>query len=141
MCKTLTSGVNKLSLERNEMIKSLNEIVFPALKERGFKGEFPTFYRKWKERTDLLMFQLDWQSKVLSVEISKCPSRDYLDSTGKRIPPDKLKVSHIGVNRTGIGEGTFQFDNTNTREVSRKVLYSFKEAEEWWDTHPNWWIS
>lgn len=130
-----------MSLERSEMIKSLNEIVFPVLRERGFKGKFPHFYRKWKERTDLLMFQLDGRSKVLSIEISKCPSRDYLDSNGKRIPPDKLKVYHIGVNRTGIGEGSFRFDNKNTKEVSRKVLFSFKEAEEWWDTHPNWWIS
>lgn len=130
-----------MSLERSEMIRSLNEIVFPVLKERGFKGNFPHFYRKWKERTDLLMFQLDGYSKVLSVEISKCPSRDYLDSTGKSIPSNKLKVYQIGVNRTGIGEGAFQFNDKNTEEVSRKVLYSFKEAEEWWDTHPNWWIS
>lgn len=123
------------------MIKSLNEIVFPVLRERGFKGKFPHFYRKVKERTDLLMFQFDLHGSTLSVEISKCPSQGYLDSSGKRVPPDKLKVYQIGVNRTGIGDGTFKFNGNNTKEVSRKVLYSFKEAEEWWNTYPNWWVS
>ncbi|MGM0875889.1 MAG: DUF4304 domain-containing protein [Bacillota bacterium] len=48
-----------MSAERDAMINSLKQIVIPILRERGFKGSFPHFYRKLDNQTDLLMFQVN----------------------------------------------------------------------------------
>lgn len=65
-----------MSLERNAMIASLKKTVIPRLRENGFKGSFPHFYRKTEQRADLLMFQFSMWGGVLYVEISKCPQKD-----------------------------------------------------------------
>ena len=39
----MTFGVVILSEERDAMIKSLKQQVIPTIRERGFKGSFPTF--------------------------------------------------------------------------------------------------
>lgn len=132
-----------MSVERDAMIKSLKAVVIPVLRERGFKGSFPHFYRKLEERTDLFMIQFSMWGGVLYVEISMCSSEGYTDSSGKQIPPNKVKVYQIGggspYNRTRIGDESFEFDEGNTEDVSRRVLNSLEEAEKWWNSYPNWW--
>ena len=140
-------GVDILSTEREAMINSLKQQVIPTLRERGFKGSFPHYYRKSENQTDLLMFQFSIWGGVLYVEISKCPTIGYTDEiSGKHIPLNKLKVYQIGggspFNRTRIGKdkgGSFEFELINTDKVSRIINHSLKEAEEWWSSHPNWW--
>jgi hypothetical protein len=136
-----------LSTERNLMIKSLKQIVIPSLREQGFKGSYPHFYRKSDDRTELLMFQFSIYEDVLYVEISKCSSQGYYDEiSGNHIPPNKIKVYQIGggspFNRTRIGkdtEHTFVFNEINTNEIARRILNTLREAEEWWSIYPNWW--
>ncbi|USK68531.1 DUF4304 domain-containing protein [Peribacillus asahii] len=138
-----------MSIKRDAMIKSLKKVVIPVLRERGFKGSYPHFYRKLENQTDLIMFQFSMWGGVLYVEISKCSSEGYINYSGKHILPNKVRVYDIGglgddglPHRTRIGKeinGTFEFKEHNTEEVSRKVVNSLEEAEEWWSSHPNWW--
>ncbi|MFP5116011.1 DUF4304 domain-containing protein [Bacillaceae bacterium C204] len=136
-----------MSTERDAMVKSLKEVVIPVLRERGFKGSFPHFYRKLENQTDLIMFQFSMWGGVLYVEISKCPSEGYTNISGKHIPPNKVKVYQVGgggspFNRPRIGKETnytFEFNKDNTGEVSQKIFNSLEEAEEWWSSYPNWW--
>lgn len=136
-----------MSEERDAMIKSLKQQVIPTLRERGFKGSFPHFYRKPENQTDLVMFQFSMWGSVLYVEVAKCSSEGYVDEmSDKLIPPKKVKVYQIGggspFNRTRIGkemECAFEFNEHDTEEVSRKIINSLVEAEEWWSTYPNWW--
>lgn len=136
-----------LSAERDAMIKSLKQKVIPTLRERGFKGSFPHFYRKSENQIELIMFQFSRWGSVLYVEVSKCPPAGYVDEmSDKHIPPNRVKVYQIGggspFNRTRIGkevENSFEFNKQDTEEVSLKIINSLVEAEEWWSTYPNWW--
>jgi len=67
------------------------------------------------------------------------------DSSGKHIPPNKVKVYQIWggspLNTPRIGKETdytFEFNKDNTGEVSQKIFYSLEEAKEWWSSYPNW---
>lgn len=136
-----------MSLERDAMINSLKNTVIPELREKGFKGSFPHFYRKTEERADLLMFQFSMWGGVLYVEISKCPLEGYKDDiTGELRAPNKVKVYQIGggspFNRIRIGkegDGTFCFSVENSDEVAQQIKQSLAEAEEWWSSYPDWW--
>lgn len=136
-----------MSLEKDAMIVSLKNIVVPELREKGFKGSFPHFYRKTEERADLLMFQFSMWDRVLYIEISKCPLEGYKDDiTGELRAPNKVKVYQIGggspFNRIRIGkevDDTFRFTVENSAEVARQIKRSLAEAEEWWSSYPDWW--
>ncbi|QOR64908.1 DUF4304 domain-containing protein [Cytobacillus suaedae] len=135
-----------MSVERDAMIKSLKENVIPTLRKCGFKGSFPHFYRKLEEQTDLLMFQFSMWGGVLYVEISKCSPEGHTDVAETYRTPNKVKVYHIGDgsawHRKRLGKevnGMFEFNELNTDEVSKQVFNSLEEAEEWWNTYPNWW--
>jgi hypothetical protein len=136
-----------LSSERDAMINSLKNTVIPELREKGFKGSFPHFYRKTDERADLLMFQFSMWGGVLYVEISKCPLEGYKDDiTGEFRASNKVKVYQIGggspFNRTRIGkevDDTFRFTIENSDEVAQQIKRSLAEAEEWWSSYPDWW--
>lgn len=135
-----------MSVDREAMIKSLKEVVIPILRDRGFKGSFPHFYRKLEERTDLLMFQFSMWGGVLYVEISKCSPEGHTDVSGKFRTPNKMKVYYIGDgsawHRYRIGKdvnGMFEFNKDKTIEVAILIRNSLSEAEEWWNSYPNWW--
>lgn len=53
------------------MINSLRKNVIPIMRNGGFEGSFPHFYRRLEDRVDLLMFQLSALSGVFSMEASK----------------------------------------------------------------------
>ncbi|MGK7377600.1 DUF4304 domain-containing protein [Planococcus sp. 1R117A] len=135
-----------MSLERDAMISSLKKNVIPFLREKGFKGSFPHFYRKEKERADLLMFQFSMWGGVLYVEISKCPPEGYTDISGEFRQPNKMKVYYIGDPSRGwhrhrVGDGVkdmFEFNKENTDHVALQIKESLEEAEEWWASYPNW---
>ncbi|WLD91722.1 DUF4304 domain-containing protein [Alkalihalobacillus sp. AL-G] len=135
-----------MSVERDAMIRSLKELVIPILRESGFKGSFPHFYRKLEEQTDLLMFQFSMWGGVLYVEISKCPPEGHTDVSGKFRTPNKMKVYYIGDgsawHRHRIGKdvkGMFKFHKDNTDEIGKLIKNSLSEAGEWWTSYPNWW--
>ena len=133
-----------LSAERETMVNSLKKLVIPTLKERGFKGSFPHFYRKFENQTDLLMFQFSQWVGTLYVEISKCPLNGSTGFQEQQIPVNKIKVYQVVGNsfndRNRIGPDLgFEFSISNTDEVAKNIKKSLDEAEDWWKEHPNWW--
>ena len=133
-----------LSAERETMVNSLKKLVIPTLKERGFKGSFPHFYRKLENQTDLLMFQFSQWGGTLYVEISKCPLNGITGFQEQQIPVNKIKVYQVVGNsfndRNRIGPGLgFKFSISNTDEVAKNIQKSLDDAEDWWREHPNWW--
>ncbi|WP_416144598.1 DUF4304 domain-containing protein [Planococcus koreensis] len=135
-----------MSVERDAMINSLKKTVIPRLREKGFKGSFPHFYRKTEERADLLMFQFSMWGGVLYVEISKCPPEGCTDSSDEFYPLNKMKVYFVTggspMNRQRIGKnvnGMFEFDKDNTDQAALQIEESLTEAEEWWGSYPEWW--
>ncbi|MGG3625537.1 DUF4304 domain-containing protein [Bacillus gobiensis] len=135
-----------MSAERDAMINSLKQIVIPTLRERGFKGSFPHFYRKLDNQTDLLMFQFSMWGGVLYVEISKCSPEGHTDVSGEFRPPNKMRVYYVDDgfvwHRHRIGNevnGMFEFNEFNTEEAAQTIFYALTEAEKWWISYPNWW--
>ncbi|GAB1764329.1 DUF4304 domain-containing protein [Priestia megaterium] len=133
-----------MSVERDNMINSLRKNVIPTLRDRGFKGSFPHFYRKLENRVDLLMFQFSAWGGVLYVEISKCSQEGYIDVSETFYTPNKVKVYNIDTayrQRLGkeVGE-MFEFNKDNTEVISLNVRESLKEGEEWWSSSANWWV-
>jgi hypothetical protein len=132
-----------LSAERETMINSLKKNVIPTLRERGFKGSFPHFYRSLENQTDLLMFQFSQWGGTLYVEISKCPLNGSTGFKDQQIPVNKIKVYQVVGNsfkdRHRIGpDPRFEFSINNTEEVAKNIQKSLIEAEDWWKGHPNW---
>lgn len=136
-----------MSLERDAMIVSLKNVVIPVLREKGFKGSFPHFYRKTEERADLLMFQFSMWGGAVYIEISKCPPEGFTSISGEFRPTNKMKVYDIGNpsyawHRHRLGghdKVMFEFNENTTNEVALQIKKSMKEAEEWWESYPNWW--
>jgi hypothetical protein len=60
------------SPDRKEMIKYLNEIVVPILRQLNFAGPFPHFRRLTKERINLMTFQFDRHGGGFVIEIANC---------------------------------------------------------------------
>lgn len=135
-----------MSSERDAMINSLKNTVIPELRKKGFKGSFPHFYRKTETHADLLMFQFSLWGGVLYVEISKCSSEGHKDVSGEFRLLNKMKVYYIGdptgSHRYRLGEGVkdmFEFNEVNADQVAFEVKESLEEAEEWWESYPDWW--
>ncbi|WP_350163607.1 DUF4304 domain-containing protein [Priestia megaterium] len=62
------------------------------MRDRGFKGSFPHFYRELENRVDLLMFQFSAWRGVLYVEVSKCSPEVHIDVSETFYTPNKVKV-------------------------------------------------
>lgn len=133
-----------MSVERDNMINSLRKNVIPAMRNRGFKGSFPHFYRKLEDHVDLLMFQFSAWGGVLYIEISKCSPEGYTDVSKTFYKPNKVKVYNIDIeHRQRLGKDLyemFEFNKDNTELISLAVRNALEEAEDWWDSSANWWV-
>jgi hypothetical protein len=134
----------KVSVERDNMINSLRKNVIPIMRNRGFKGSFPHFYRQLEDRVGLLMFQFSAWGGVLYIEISKCSPEGHTDVSETFHTPNKVKVYNIDIeHRQRLGKDLyemFEFNKDNTELISLVVRDALKEAEEWWDSSANWWV-
>ena len=52
------------------MLKKLNQTAVPYLKERGFSGKYPDFYREYPDRIEVLTFQTNKWGGSFLIEIS-----------------------------------------------------------------------
>ena len=133
-----------MSVERDNMINSLKENVIPIMRNLGFKGSFPHFYRQLEDRVDLLMFQFSAWGGVLYIELSKCSPEGHTDVSETFHTPNKIKVYDIDIeHRQRLGKDSyemFEFNKENTELISLDVRDALKEAEEWWNYSANWWI-
>ncbi|MGZ3182074.1 MAG: DUF4304 domain-containing protein [Telluria sp.] len=78
---------------RKEMNEALKGVVVPVLRDLGFKGTFPNFYREAAGHVDLLSFQFRLAGGSFVVELSFAdPAREnvYID---KDAPANKLRPS------------------------------------------------
>src|SRR3954469_21925172 len=85
------NGSSSMSQKRTEMIQSLQELVVPLLRERGFKGSFPHFRRAQQSRLDLVSFQFHRFGGEFVIEIAQCDLAALGGSPNKNKPPQKLR--------------------------------------------------
>jgi hypothetical protein len=120
----------------------------PLLRELGFKGSFPHFYRSVGEHVDLLTFQFRLDGSSFIVEIS------YADATRKNVyfrpetPVAKLRASAT-TNRYRLGKQTepggdgrwFELDHglmTSQASHFKKLALQVndliaREGNAWWE--------
>jgi hypothetical protein len=132
---------------RRAIDASLKTNTVPLLRERGFKGSFPHFYREIGGHVDLLMFQFRLDGSSFVVEIA------YADPDGKNIyfrpetATSKLQVSaatkryRLGSARKhqvdgewlSLDSGPLTSQARHFQKLALKVNSLFlDEAEQWW---------
>lgn len=82
------------SSDRDEMIKNLNKIVVPALRQLNFKGSFPHFRRLTTDRINLLTFQFDRHGGGFVIEIANVKNEPY-ELAGQLIEKNKLTAHMV----------------------------------------------
>jgi hypothetical protein len=133
---------------RDEMIKKLNEIVVPALRQLNFKGSFPHFRRLTPQRINLLTFQFDRHGGGFVIEIANCKPEGFTTSWGLEIKPNKVTAhdmdrrkriqSNMKTN-SSLKEDWFRYDTKHLfglsnvySKVCKDVLSKLDIAEEYW---------
>lgn len=127
------------------MDSALKAIVVPALRNLGFKGTFPHFYRDIDQHIDLLSFQFRLSGGSFVAELSFAePGREnvYYD---KDAPANKLRASQttkrfrLGAQRSG-SDNWFSFEPEGflKREPDVQIIATEvvdllqRQAIPWW---------
>jgi hypothetical protein len=137
------------SLSRNQMIKNLNEIVVPTLRQLNFKGSFPHFRRITSDRINLLTFQFDRNGGGFVIELANCDTIVYEAAFGRPTPTNKLtahdfyKRKRIQSNMKTPNNSTddwFRYDKKYLfgfgdifKKVCKDVLSKIEVAEDYWE--------
>ncbi len=137
-----------MSLEKDKMIKSLNEIFIPELRNRNFKGSFPHFRKTENGKTNLLTFQFDRNGGGFIIELANWNEPEFKTHCGKFIPLNKLKAhdlfkrKRIYPNSASEENGTeswFRYDQNKNLDVenkfeliSKNVINRIPNMEEYW---------
>lgn len=103
--------------KRQKMDQALNEIVVKYLRESGFKGSLPNFYREQNDKIDLITFTTDKYDGAFYIQIGCVPTGGVID--GKPIPLGKLSIRCLPP------------DLVHTLNVPKKNKYDF-------EYHPSW---
>ena len=132
-------------LSRYEMIKNLNEIVVPRLRQLNFKGSFPHFRRITSDRINLLTFQFDRNGGGFVIELANCDAIGYEaasgpTSTNKLTAHDFYKRKRIQSNMKTPNNSTddwFRYDKKYLfgdifKKVCKDVLSKIEVAEDYW---------
>lgn len=133
---------------RREMQSVLKTITIPLLRQMGFKGSFPHFYRPVGDHVDLLMFQFRMDGSSFIVEISYAdPKRANVyfrpDTPVARLQvPSTTKRYRLGKSQEEGGDGTwFPLEHgpmaTQSRHFNKIALkvndLLVGEATSWWE--------
>jgi hypothetical protein len=119
------------SAERDEMIKKLNEIVIPTLRQLNFKGSFPHFRRLTVERINLLTFQFDRSGGGFVIEVANCNRGDFKTSYGREIKENKLTAHDL--NKRKRIQSNMKTGNSLTEDwfrYDRKIIFGFGNIYE-----------
>ena len=133
-----------MSTERDEMVKSLKEIVIPELRNRNFKGSFPHFRKTENGKTNLLTFQFDRNGGGFIIELANWNKSEFKTHWNKIIPLNKLtahdldKRQRIYPNYLIEQNGTdswFRFGNSDGiyDKLSQKVIERIPVMEQYWN--------
>ena len=137
-----------MKTDRKIIEKELKEQVVPYLRESGFKGSFPDFYREKDGFVSLVNFQFYSSGGSFCINISYAePSRDNV-SFRSETAVKNLKVSQTKERaRLGAdylkGDNWFSFGKTSygeyrgapasVGEMAPNIISLFKnQAEPWW---------
>lgn len=136
------------SNNKKEMIKSLNLIVVPVLRDLGFTGSFPHFRRNIDDRLNFITFQFDRSGGGFVIEIANCPVNGVNIPFIKDIKPNKLTAHHLNkrkriqsnmVTTSSLTEDWFRYDREYLfgfrsiyKKVSKDVLSKLTIAEDYW---------
>jgi Domain of unknown function (DUF4304) len=140
-----------MSTDRLTMVKALKEICVPLLKERGFKGRFPTMYRDTDGFVSLINFQFFSSGGSFCVNLSFADKQRENVYPRPETEPKNLKVSQTRVRaRLGApglkGDHWFSFDKTsyngyrgppqNPVHIAGEINQLFEQvAFPWWGKH------
>ena len=134
---------------RGEADKALKSIVVPALREKGFKGSYPHFYRESGGHVDLLTFQFRSGGGSFVCEVSFAePDRSnvyiYKDTETKKLKTDQTTIRlRLGTDPdSGRNDHWFQFEKKgilsrhSPEKAAKEVLGLLDtQAEPWWAEH------
>ena len=137
-----------MSLEKDKMIKSLNEIFVPELRKRNFKGNFPHFRKTENGKTNLLTFQFDRNGGGFVIELANWREQEFKTHWGKLIPLNKLTAHDLferkriypnSTSEENSTESWFRYDQNkdlNTENkfeiLSKNVTARIPIMEEYW---------
>ena len=136
---------------REDVVQSIKSICVPKLRELGFKGSFPNFYRLEGEFVSLLNFQFFSSGGSLCVNISYAdPARENI-AFRPETEPRKLRVGYARRSRrlgapAGGGDRWFSFGSTSYGGLRGKPIDPSElanelnnlldsDAEPWWAAH------
>jgi len=136
-----------MSESRDEMIKSLKELVIPKLRDKKFRGSFPHFRRTVDGKTNLLTFQFDKNGGGFVIETANFEESEFKTHWGKIIPLNKLKASYLShnercrfypenlVEENGT-DSWFRYDNDDSEDIyiknCVKVINRIPLMERFW---------
>lgn len=137
-----------MSSEKDKMIKSLNEIFIPELRNRNFKGSFPHFRKTENGKTNLLTFQFDRYGGGFIIELANWKEPEFKTYWGKLIPLNKLNAHdlferRIYPNSASEENGTeswFRFDGKKDLNIenrfeliAKSLINRIPKMEEYWN--------
>lgn len=128
------------------MIKSLNEIFIPELRNRNFKGSFPHFRKTENGKTNLLTFQFDRNGGGFIIELANWNESEFKNHWEKIISLNKLTAhdlnerKRIYPNSLTEKSGTdswFRYEKSKSdktyESLARKVVDRIPIMEQYWN--------
>jgi len=116
---------------RNEMLTALRRIVFPRLRELGFKGSSNNFRRCLPDRIDLFTFQFNSYGGSFVIELGQCDAGGYTTDWGEHITPDKLQPAYLDMDHrvrllhAYLGtDQWFEYEDANGAEELDRIAQS-----------------
>jgi hypothetical protein len=116
---------------RKLMNIAIKKDVIPVLRKMGFKGSFPHFRRKLKDKIDILGFQFSQYGQGFYIEIAVSPLNGVTYNSGSHFPPENIKYYQC-IHRIRIGPSIFNYEDGNYGNVTAQIITSFNDAEKWW---------
>ena len=139
-----------MATDHAKMVEALKCTVVPRLKKVGFKGTFPHFRRKGRDRIDLLSFQFDKWGGGFIIEISQCPPEGIITPLNESISGNNLKALDMHPDRRvrlcpdegSAAANWFRYDDrvglrafkSIYEKTAESVLPYLAKAERWWSS-------
>jgi hypothetical protein len=132
------------------MLNALKELTVPTLRNLGFKGSMPHFFRERSNHIDLLTFQFSqWGGRLVAEASFTDKDRNNLHPRFKSTPTSKLRVAATGEHHR-IGRELLKVDPWfiydqpipqygevahSPRDIANTLsALIVKEGVAWWDS-------
>lgn len=113
-----------MSADRDAVQRALQEILVPALRERGFKGMLPHFRRLGTGQAQLLTVQFNKWGGSFIIELGRAQRLPYRSRSGRVMTAGQLRAWDLDLeDRVRLHAGA---------TPRREVWFSFKPGLAWW---------